>query len=169
MDLLISGVNILVTLPTIPLVEKLGRRKLIIGSTALALAAFLVLTFPLAASDDETLNAHERQGFAVFSIVLVLLFIIGFATGLGPMPWILGCEVFVQKHRAPGVALSSAANWVCNALVIIFFPLLNDPDNLGPYVLIPFGIMLLACFTFIIVAVPYTKNMSYREIATRSS
>jgi len=56
------------------------------------------------------------------SIICVIGYIVGFAVGPGPIPWIMNAEFFTQAARPPATMLSCVANWTCNFLIGIGFP-----------------------------------------------
>merc|ERR1712210_401643 len=57
------------------------------------------------------------------SIVCILGYIVGFAVGPGPVPWIWNSEYFPQRARGPAGSVSCALNWTAAFLVGKFFPI----------------------------------------------
>merc|ERR1719337_799907 len=62
----------------------------------------------------------------VFAIGGILVFRLSFSLSLGPLPYIMVTELFPQKHRARGVAMSMATNWFLNWGVVFVVPQLLD-------------------------------------------
>ena len=60
----------------------------------------------------------KASWMAVFGMILYL---ISFSPGLGPVPWAVCSEVFPQSYREAGVAMSTATNWISNCLVSLTF------------------------------------------------
>ena len=56
------------------------------------------------------------------SLGCVIIYIIGFAVGPGPVPWIITTELFTQEARPAATQLSCGANWTANFVIGILFP-----------------------------------------------
>ncbi|KAF8636504.1 hypothetical protein AX17_003318 [Amanita inopinata Kibby_2008] len=110
----ITIVNVLMTFPPIILVERMGRRPLLTLSTLGALASLSVVGFGL------------NNGSVTLSSIAIITFVMSFAVGLGPIPFVMIPEVS-PAHAVS--ALSSTAlslNWIVNFLVgLVFLPLRN--------------------------------------------
>ncbi|XP_055860277.1 solute carrier family 2, facilitated glucose transporter member 3-like [Biomphalaria glabrata] len=76
---------------------------------------------------------------------------------LGPIPWFMVTEVFVQGPRSAAVSVSVVINWLCNFAVGLVFPILQKS-------FLPFSVMLLLFFIFTYMFVPETKGKSISEI-----
>lgn len=59
------------------------------------------------------------------SVVLVLLYIIFFASGAGSIPWFLVSELFLQSARPTATSIAVALNWLGNFVVGLLFPTLQ--------------------------------------------
>ncbi|KAJ3515122.1 hypothetical protein NLJ89_g1957 [Agrocybe chaxingu] len=138
-SLLFSGACALVycagTLPTMVWVDKWGRRAfLLFGSAGLAGALALIggLQF-----HEETLPLGPGRmpvANGIFAGVCIYLFLFG-ATW-GPIPWLLGAEIFPLRARAKGMALSTATNWLSNFIVAFITPPLFAVLGAGYYFLL---------------------------------
>jgi len=110
----ITFVNTLMTFPPIILVDRVGRKPLLLASVVGALASLVLTGFSL------------NSGMMVISSASILIFVMSFAVGLGPVPFVIISEV----APSPAVsALSSVAlslNWIANFIVgLAFLPLRN--------------------------------------------
>jgi hypothetical protein len=77
-----------------------------------------------------------------------MLFIVCFAIGLGPIPFIYTAECFRQNARSSAMALSSFTNWSAGLLLTLIFPFLLN--LIGPYVFVIFAAVIgLAVLTII--------------------
>ena len=104
------------------------------------------------------LAAGVRERRSLLAIAGVCLFRLAFAGSLGPLPYVVAAEVYVSSAtRATGVALATATQWACNALVSgTFLPLVS---NLGPTRV--WLVYLAACAAALAAAVrfaPETKH-----------
>ncbi|ORX40195.1 vacuolar membrane protein [Kockovaella imperatae] len=110
----ITGINALMTVVAIFLVDRLGRRPLLLASAGMMAICSALLAHGL----DSSMN--------VLSATAIILFIVGFSFGLGPIPFILVSEM-VPSPGIPALAsLSLSLNWVANFFIAMFFLPLRD-------------------------------------------
>jgi len=151
-------VNVGMTFVSLVLVERAGRKTLmIIGLCVMLVSTIMILVCLVAAASVPAL--------AYLSIAMVILFVIGFATGPGSIPWFFVTELFNQSGRPIATSIAVVTNWSANFLVGLGFSPLQL--ILGPYVFI---IFILAQFGFIIyvwLQVPETKNKTIEEITAQ--
>eukprot|EP00106_Octopus_bimaculoides_P020078 XP_014787520.1 PREDICTED: solute carrier family 2, facilitated glucose transporter member 1-like [Octopus bimaculoides] len=153
--------NVFATIIVIPLMEKLGRRPLLLSPTAIMALAMLILSIFLNIQEsygDE--KAPSWMGYV--SIIIMLVYIIGFAVGLGPIPFNLVSELFTQGPRAAAMSMSLVFNWVTNFILLLTFPFLQIA--MGPYTFILFIAILIFAVFFIFFFVPETKGKTFEEI-----
>ena len=147
----IGVVNVVTTIVAIWLVDRVGRRPLLLGgllgmglSLCLLASAFLL----------------GRGGVLGALTGASLAFYVGcFAIGLGPVFWLLVAEVFPLAIRARGMSAATIANWVANLVVALTF--LDLTNWLGrPGVFLLYAAFTFAAFAFVYVLVPETKGLS---------
>ena len=121
-----SVTNVLVTLVAISLVDKIGRRPLLlVGSAGMGLTlATLAYCFAHATTGAAgvTLPA-PYSGLALFAANLYVVF---FGVSWGPVVWVLLGEIFSNRIRAPALAVAAAAQWIANFVVSVTFPVLAE-------------------------------------------
>ncbi|XP_018332790.1 solute carrier family 2, facilitated glucose transporter member 1 isoform X2 [Agrilus planipennis] len=150
-------INVLMTVVSLVLVERSGRKTLLlIGFGGMAVVSFL-LTIAMIFSKSSVAASY-------ICIILVLLFVIMFAIGPGSIPWFLVSELFNQSARPTATSLAVATNWAANFLVGIGF--LPIQKALGSYVFIIFSVILVLSCVFIYKKVPETKNKTMEEISS---
>ncbi|MFF4964415.1 sugar porter family MFS transporter [Streptomyces sp. NPDC001037] len=111
----IGVINLLMTIVAIKLVDRAGRRRLLLGSLAsmLVMLALLGLSFVIGMN-------------ALLSLLCMVVYIAAFAVGLGPVFWVLIGEIFPPHARAAGSSASTAVNWISNFVVsLVFLPVAN--------------------------------------------
>lgn len=153
----IGVVNFLATILATMIMDHFRRKTLLIfGSITmtLSLAVLSILNFTMDVKDA-----------AVPTMILIAIYILGFATSWGPIAWVLIGEVFPLKVRGLGSSIGSAANWISNFLVSQFFLMILAAfhNNVGG----PFGIFAVFAalsIPFVIFCVPETKDKSLEEI-----
>jgi MFS family permease len=148
----VAAMNVGATLVALPLVDRWGRRPLLLASLAgmaLGLALFGV-TLTIA-------------GGGAVSLVWLVVYIVAFELGIGPLFWVLIAEIFRPDAKAAGVGACTALNWLANVGVGLSFPLLVASLGQGP----TFWIFAIACavgLVFVQRFVPETKARVFPEI-----
>ncbi|CAG5127198.1 unnamed protein product [Candidula unifasciata] len=159
-------INVVCTIVAVPLMEKAGRRPLLLYPMIGMLVSFIVMMILLNLQKNPDLSDHHVS-FAIVCIIAMHTYIIGFALGLGPIPFIVVGEIFRQEPRAAAMSLSLAFNWVCNFILMLTFPFLKE--GLEEFVYIIFCIVLGLAIAFIFFFVPETKNKTFDEVANSIS
>jgi sugar porter (SP) family MFS transporter len=118
----IGGANLIATVIGMGVIDRVGRRPLLIGGgivTAIALAG-VALVYMGAASP-------------ALLLPLLILFIAAFAMSQGAVIWVYLSEIFPTDVRARGQAIGSATHWVANAALSFAFPLIAQWDRALPF------------------------------------
>ncbi|CRG95427.1 hexose transporter, putative [Plasmodium gallinaceum] len=154
LSVIMTAVNFLMTFPAIYIVEKLGRKTLLLWGCVGVIIAYL----PTAIANEIDKNAKFVK---VLSIVATFIMIISFAVSYGPVLWIYLHEMFPSEIKDSAASLASLINWLC-AIIVVF------PSDViikkSPSVLfIIFAIMSIISFLFILFFVKETKG---NEIGT---
>ncbi|KAK2802948.1 hypothetical protein FQN50_007193 [Emmonsiellopsis sp. PD_5] len=140
-SLSVAITNFLFTLLAFSLIDRLGRRAILLATipimtTALLLCAiaFSLFTPPTSAPDSDTSASSARPAeqtatAALISPLLILasltIYTAAYASGIGTIPW-QQSELFPLRVRALGSALSTATNWAANFVVgLTFLPLME--------------------------------------------
>ncbi|KAL7672627.1 hypothetical protein ACOME3_007511 [Neoechinorhynchus agilis] len=150
-------VNVIVTIAVLPLIDRFGRRPLIIYPMGVMVALFIALTVLV-----EVNATRQSATIAWFAVILIVLFIVAFAIGLGPIPFIYACEVFRPEARDAALSLGMCINYFFNILLCLFFPAINA--FLRGYVFVIFGGVVLGSLVILAAKMPETKNKSIEQI-----
>ncbi|HEX5554756.1 MAG TPA: sugar porter family MFS transporter [Chitinophagaceae bacterium] len=142
------------TILAIILVDRMGRRKLmLIGTLFMALLLFLLAW---------SFNSTAVNGTLVF--IFVMAYIAIYAFTLAPVTWVLLSEIFPNYIRSKALSLSSCVLWLATFLVVFISPYLL---RLSPVInFIIFGICNIIGFFFVFRYVPETKGKTLEEIET---
>ena len=149
--------NVIFTIVAILILDKVGRRPLLIVGTIGCVIALTALGIFFASS---TLK-HDAPGIA---LVCLIVYIGSFAVGLGPVFWLMISEIFPLKVRSAAMSVSTVANWAANFVVSTFFLTLTGAITVeGTFWLYAgFGV---AAIIFFALRLPETKNRSLEEIS----
>ncbi|HSW49451.1 MAG TPA: MFS transporter, partial [Bryobacteraceae bacterium] len=150
----IGFTNLVFTLIAMSLIDRLGRKKLLlvgaVGTAAcLAGVAFVFFT-------------GLYQGMLLWLLVLFIAF---FAFSQGSVIWVYLSEVFPNLVRAKGQSLGSFTHWFMNALISGVFPLMAAKSGGIPFAF--FAAMTLAQFFVVLFLYPETKGVSLEELEKR--
>ncbi|KAK9450103.1 Sugar/inositol transporter [Limtongia smithiae] len=155
-----STVNVISTIPGLYLVEKLGRRSLLLlGAAGMLICEFLVAGLGLAVNSD---TANKCL------IAFTCIYILFFACSWGPVAWVLVGELYPLRTRAKSMALAGASNWFLNWLIGFSTPFLVDAGpgnaNLQTNVFFIWAGFCTLCFIFTYFVVYETKGLSLEQI-----
>jgi sugar porter (SP) family MFS transporter len=151
----IGGTNLLFTLLALFLIDKVGRRTLLmIGSVGMIVFLSLIS------------RAFYQASFNGYSVMFYLIgFIAFFAVSQGAVLWVFISEIFPNKVRSKGQALGSFTHWVMAAVVSWTFPIVtNSPAIGGGAIFAFFAFMMFLHFIFAWKVIPETKGKSLEQI-----
>jgi sugar porter (SP) family MFS transporter len=151
----IGLINFIFTLLGINIIDKVGRRTLmLVGSFGLIASLFLVAF---------TFYSGNFNGFAI--PVYMMMFIAFFAFSQGAVIWVFISEIFPNQVRAKGQTLGSSTHWVMAAIIAFCFPYLAE--SLGGAITFSFfGTMMICQLIFVWRFMPETKGRSLEQIET---
>jgi len=123
--LVTTGVNVLITLVAIALIDRLGRRPLLLAGSAGMSVMLATMTVVFAGAS--TVNGQPQLDGAAGVIALVAadLFVVAFAVSWGPVLWVLLGEMFPNRIRSAALGLASGVQWMANWTIAVTFPALR--------------------------------------------
>ncbi|XP_026826530.1 glucose transporter type 1 isoform X9 [Ooceraea biroi] len=151
----IGAIMVLMTLVSIPLMDRTGRRTLhLYGLGGMFIfSIFITISF---------LIKEMIDWMSYLSVVSTLSFVVFFAVGPGSIPWMITAELFSQGPRPAAMSIAVLVNWMANFLVGIGFPSMKT--SLENYTFLPFSAFLAIFWIFTYKKVPETKNKTFEEI-----
>src|SRR5499427_4909853 len=163
-NVLTGLINILATIPAILLIDRIGRKPLLlIGSIGMALtlgAMAIVFNTAGVGPDGKPLLSHTA---AVWGLTAANLYIVAFAISWGPVMWVLLGEMFPNQMRGAALAVSGATNWVANFTVTVtFLPMLSAVGLAGAYAF--YAIAAAISLPFVWAAVRETKGKTLEQM-----
>jgi len=153
-----SAVNMVATLPGMWLIEKSGRKALlVIGGFGMGVSLILVCIF-----GQIGYNNHTLDTLGIGAITFVLVFVVFFGATWGPVVWVYQSEIFPLRYRAKGTSAATVSNWVWNAVVSKIAPLILAKISYYTYIVWAGFCVIMAIFT--IFCVPETKGLTLEQI-----
>lgn len=165
-----SVTNVVVTFIAIALIDKVGRRPLLlVGSVGMALTlGVMALAFTQSTEVPDPANAGQMMTqlpdtWGVAALIAANLFVVFFGATWGPLVWVLLGEIFPNRIRAAALGLAAAAQWIANFVITITFPPLLDTFGATiPYLL--YAIFAALSFFFVLWKVPETKGIQLEDM-----
>jgi SP family sugar:H+ symporter-like MFS transporter len=163
-NVLTGLVNILATIPAILLIDRVGRKPLLLaGSMGMTVTlAAMAVVFAMAGVGPDGRPALSH-GSAVVGLTAANFYIIAFAVSWGPVMWVLLGEMFPNEIRGAALAISGATNWVSNFVVTVtFLPLLKVIGLTGAYAF--YAIAAAISLPFVWLAVGETRGKTLEQM-----
>ena len=148
--------NVLATFIAIGLIDRWGRKPILYTGFAVMATGLGVV----GAMMHLGIGTHTEQ---LFTVGMLLVFIVGFAMSAGPLVWTLCSEVQPLKGRDFGIGCSTFTNWIANMVVgATFLTLLSGIGNASTFWLYAGLNLLFIVLTFWLV--PETKGVTLEQI-----
>ena len=152
----VGVVNVLATIVAVRLMDRAGRRPLL-------LVSLVGMTVSLVALGLAFRSPSTSGAVGWFAAVSLAVYIASFAVGLGPVFWLLISEIYPLSVRGMGMSLATVANWVTNLVVALTF--LTLIDHLGkPGTFWLYASISVVAVVFSLLFIPETKGKSLEEI-----
>jgi len=151
-SVLVSLINLLFTLLALWLVDRAGRKTLILAGTALQFISFALVGW-----------FYHIHGSGLAILLFVMSFVAGHAFGNGVACWVIIAEIYPTKVRGRGMSIATTALWLVGYLGNQSFPVLQELlGSDGTFWIFSAGALL----TIILVGrfIPETKGRSLEEI-----
>jgi len=152
--LLVTSTNLVASIIALWLIDKIGRRPLlIIGNSGMILSLFtLSLVFCLSTTN-----------LSFLVIIALMFFTSSFAISFGSISWLINSEIYPMEIRGRAVGISTFINWVSNYIVSVsFLSLLHNFGKSNTFFL--YGSIGVFALIFVIKKVPETKGKTFLEI-----
>ncbi len=156
--LIIAVVQVLATVVACALIDRAGRRiLLIISGTVMTLSMFTLGLYYY-------LSEHKHvEGIGWVSLTSLIIYVAAFSLGWGPIPWLMMAELFPLRVRGPACSACTMLNWTCSFIVTKeFSDMQKEEQKYGAFW--TFGAICLIGVIFVILCVPETKGKTLEEI-----
>ncbi len=148
-------VNVVMTVVAMSLMDRAGRRPLLLWGLAGMIVMLLVLAGGFALGTKGVVS--------YITVASVAVYVGFFAIGLGPVFWLLIAEIFPLAVRGRGMSIATVANWGSNFVVTLVFPKLVAALG-SSAAFLTFAVLSIGAWIYTYSAVPETKGRSLEEI-----
>lgn len=139
---------------SIYLADRVGRRPLLLTS-----AADMLVT--MTASGALFLFDPEQVG--IFILLAILLYMVFFAIGMGPVFWLMSAEIFPTRLRGAGAKMSARGNWATAMVITLtFLTLVNTVGRPATFWI--YGAFSLVTIIFVLFLIPETRGKTLEDI-----
>jgi SP family arabinose:H+ symporter-like MFS transporter len=151
--IIVGLVNFVFTIVSLWLIDKTGRKTLLVIGAAIMTVSLAVVGFEF----------HGTHPNGTLVLIFILLFVAAFAVSFGPIVWLVIAEIFPTNIRGRATAIASVALWLADYVVSQFFPVLLEKT--GPSLtFFIFAILGAVAFIFSLTVVRETKGKTLEEI-----
>jgi sugar porter (SP) family MFS transporter len=152
----IGGVNVLMTVVSMWLIDRIGRRPLLLTGIAGMVAALCVLGWAFH-------SGRPSAALSWLAVISMMVYVASFAISLGPIFWLLISEIYPLKVRSSAEGLAATFNWVSNLVVTLTF--LSLLQKIGaPRTFWLYAAFAIAAWIFSYRLVPETKGRTLEQI-----
>jgi len=153
MSMVVGVVNFLMTIVALWLVDKKGRKTLLLWGAVGMIVSLAYLTWEFA--------KPVQYGPGVLAALLV--YISFFAASFAPVMWVIISEIYPNRIKGVAMSFSTAVSWLCTFLTVYFAPIIQGGLGLS-YLFGIFGLFSVIAFVFVKIWIPETKGKSLEQI-----
>ncbi|PLB39248.1 sugar porter family MFS transporter [Aspergillus candidus] len=152
-------VNCLSTLPALFLIDKVGRRVLLM-SGAVGTGISLVIVGAIIGAYKSDLINHKSAGWA--GIAFIYIYDINFSYSFAPIGWVLPSEIFNLSIRSKAISITTSATWMCNFIIGLITPDMLESITWGTYIFFAAFSLIALVFTFF--CIPETRGKTLEDM-----
>jgi sugar porter (SP) family MFS transporter len=151
----VGAVNVIMTIISLRLLDRIGRRPLLLTGIAGMTVSLITLGW--------VFRVPESPATGWLAVASVMTYVAAFAISLGPIFWLLISEIYPLRVRGVAMSIATMSNWAFNLLVALTFLILLN--SLGPaQTFWMYAVLSVAAFLFSYRYVPETKGRALEEI-----
>jgi len=167
-SLITTGINVVFTIVAIALVDRVGRKPLLIVGSIGMVATLATLTYIFGTAPvDAAGNPVLANGPDIVAVIAFNAYVAFFAATWGPIVWVLLGEMFPNRIRAAALAVAAAAQWIANFIVSTTFPSLSAVSLGLAYTI--FTVFAIASIPFVLRKIRETKGMELEDMPGSAS
>jgi sugar porter (SP) family MFS transporter len=160
-SVIVGLVNVGMTFVAIWLIDRLGRKPLLV--IGLVGATLSLLTISWAFHAQGTLRVDSHVSHANVVLIAIITYVASFAISLGPVMWVMLSEIFPNEERAAAISVVGFWNSLVSASVTFIFP--AELAAWGPAgTFLGYGLLAAAGLLFVLMLAPETKGRTLEEL-----
>ena len=156
-------INVVMTFVAILFVDRIGRRKLLLGGSVGMFIGLLMACIAFTQQIGEGENITLPDPWGVVALIGANLFVVAFAATWGPVMWVMLGEMFPNRIRGVALGVCTAVNWVANFTISMLFPPMTEAVGLG-IIYGFFAFCAAASFFYVLRKVEETKGMELEQM-----
>lgn len=159
---LVGVIQVIATGITTWLLDKAGRRLLLIISSSVMTISLLVVAVSFFLKDAVSKDSSLYSIMSILAVVGVVAMVVGFSLGMGPIPWVIMSEILPINIKGLAGSVATLSNWFFSFVVTMTANLLLTWSSGGTFTIY----MVVSAFTVVFAAiwVPETKGRALEEI-----
>lgn len=159
---LVGVIQVIATGITTWLLDKAGRRLLLIISSSVMTVSLLVVAVSFFLKDAVSKDSSLYSIMSILAVVGVVAMVVGFSLGMGPIPWVIMSEILPINIKGLAGSVATLSNWFFSFVVTMTANLLLTWSSGGTFTIY----MVVSVFTIVFAAiwVPETKGRALEEI-----
>lgn len=152
-SMIVGMVNFLMTIVALWLVDKKGRKTLLLWGAVGMIQSLAYLTFEF--------SRPVQSGAGVLAALLI--YISFFAASFAPVMWVIISEIYPNRIKGVAMSFSTAVSWFGTFLTVYFAPVIQGSLGLN-YLFGIFGVFSILAYLFVKIWIPETKGKSLEQI-----
>ncbi|KAL1316426.1 hypothetical protein HN51_068618 [Arachis hypogaea] len=158
----LGAIQVIATGLTTWLVDKSGRRLLLIISSSVMTISLLIVSIAFYLEGFTSVDSHLYSISGIVSVVGLVTMVIGYSLGVGPIPWLIMSEILPVNIKGLAGSIATLTNWLTSWMITMTANLLLTWNSAGTFAIYT----VVAAFTvaFSAIWVPETKGRTLEEI-----
>ncbi|XP_018578883.1 facilitated trehalose transporter Tret1-like isoform X2 [Anoplophora glabripennis] len=157
---IVGVVNFVSTFIAAILIDRLGRKVLLYISSVSMIISLSVLGAYFFLQNEHIVDVKP---FGWLPLIALVIYVLGFSLGFGPVPWLMMGEILPSKIRGPAASVSTAFNWTCTfGVTKAFLPIIKIIGS--HYTFWIFDAIMVVGLAFTVLFVPETRGQSLADI-----
>jgi SP family sugar porter-like MFS transporter len=150
---IVGAMNVIFTIVAMWLVEKLGRKKLLLISSAGMALSYTIIGI--------LFYSNNLSGYIL--LIFSLIAVASYSAGLAPVTWVVLSEIFPNRIRGQGMAIATLSLWIGTFTLTLTFPALMAAFK-GSFTFWLYAFICILGFIFILLTLPETKGKTLEEL-----
>ena len=162
-SLTVGGTLVLFAILSVLIVERVGRKVLLVASSVGMMASCVMLAVDFYLVSSSSTSSSDSQRYSPLAIVSSVVYNASFSIGWGPLPWVMMSELVPTSVRGISTGVSTALNW--GFVAVVTFGVTYYEVVVHPYgAWFTFGGVMLASIFCVVFLLPETRGRTMEEI-----